>query len=227
MNEVRLRVLTGRGRSEIFSKGGRVVGLRDSEVSDAGAIGNKAVPRGWVSEGLFRTRLCGMTKGGVWLKMRKGAGKPVVAASLCSHAGENFETPLRRLITSDECKPGPCARVGCWVGRKTRQNRFHSVFNRFCPFTADTAHEKKRRSRGLANHATKTPIKNGENRGNGRTNVRDAPGGLRGLRGFRDPLRPLRLRAFTGGAAERTFELRRAVSAVCAVSATPLRMRQR
>src|SRR5688500_14916181 len=58
--------------------------------------------------------------------------------------------------------------------RKMRQNRFHPVFDRFCPFIADTAGEKTCRSRALADHAVQPPLKNGENGGNSRTMRRRA-----------------------------------------------------
>ena len=51
-----------------------------------------------------------------------------------------------------------------------RQHRFQSVFSGFPPFTEEAAREKACRSCRLANHATKSPVKNGENGKTGRMN---------------------------------------------------------
>jgi hypothetical protein len=76
---------------------------------------------------------------------------------------------------------------------KIRQDRFHAVYDRFSPFTAGAAREKACQSRGLENHAMKSPFKNGGNGKNGprKSTFESTPEGLRGLRGFRHPLRPL------------------------------------
>src|SRR4051812_26397354 len=65
--------------------------------------------------------------------------------------------------SSSSAFPGGGGGVGSRDDAKMRRSRFHSVFDRFCPFIADTAAGKTCCFRSLANHAAKPPIKNGEN----------------------------------------------------------------